>query len=207
MRNPIVITETLKDRVKNVSYQVEANKALLERTRKDLEECSNQMTSLELASTLLKTIGEQQREKTITTFERVVTLALKEIFDSEYIFKIEVTSDKRVSTKFKLIKGELELDLMTAVGGGIINVVAFVLKVLILASVRPKRQQIMFLDETFNNVSVEYRPKVAKLLKSFSEQLGIQFVLVTHQPEFLETADKVYELSKTSEGTIATRID
>jgi len=202
-----VITETLKDRVKNVSYQVEANKALLERTRKDLEECSNQMTSLELASTLLKTIGEQQREKTITTFERVVTLALKEIFDSEYIFKIEVTSDKRVSTKFKLIKGELELDLMTAVGGGIINVVAFVLKVLILASVRPKRQQIMFLDETFNNVSVEYRPKVAKLLKSFSEQLGIQFVLVTHQPEFLETADKVYELSKTSEGTIATRID
>src|SRR5882724_7193758 len=192
MRNPIVITETLKDRVKNVSYQVEANKALLERTRKDLEECSNQMTSLELASTLLKTIGEQQREKTITTFERVVTLALKEIFDSEYIFKIEVTSDKRVSTKFKLIKGELELDLMTAVGGGIINVVAFVLKVLILASVRPKRQQIMFLDETFNNVSVEYRPKVAKLLKSFSEQLGIQFVLVTHQPEFLETADKVY---------------
>ena len=159
-----------------------------------------------MAGSVLKTIGESQREKTIGVFERVITLALKEIFDSTYSFKIEVVSDKRVSTKFKLIQGDMELDLLTAVGGGIINVVSFVLKVLILASVRPKRQQVMYLDEQFNNVSADYRPKVAKLLKSFSEQLGIQFTIITHQQEFSDEADVVYNLTKGEDGTVVTRV-
>jgi DNA repair exonuclease SbcCD ATPase subunit len=196
----------LQDRVKSVSYQIEANKKVLEKARKELEECNDTINSLNLAGQLLKTIGEQQREKTIATFERVVTLALKEIFDSEYNFKIEVTADKRVSTKFKLTKGDMELDLIDAVGGGVVNVVSFVLKVLILASVRPKRQQIMFLDEQFNNVSADYRPRVANLLKSFSEQLGIQFVLITHQQEFTDAADVVYNLSRGEDGTVVTRL-
>jgi DNA repair exonuclease SbcCD ATPase subunit len=196
----------LKDKSSKVFYEIEANKKILDRTRKELEDTTNQMRLLELAGNTLKTLGETQRQKTTETFERVVTLALKEVFDSNYQFKIEVTSDKRVSTKFKLIDGENELDLMSAVGGGIVNVVALVLKVLILASVRPKRSQLLFLDESLNNVSVDYRPRVAKLLKSFSEQLGIQILLVTHAPEFSEVADVVYELSKTPEGTIATRI-
>ena len=155
----------LTDRVKSASYQIEANKKLLEKAQRDFDECSNQMNSLVLAGNLLKTIGEQQREKTISTFERVITLALKEIFDSEYTFKIEVVADKRVSTQFRLVKGQEEMDLLTAVGGGVVNVVSFVLKVLILASVRPKRQQVMYLDEQFNNVSADFRPKVAKLLR------------------------------------------
>jgi DNA repair exonuclease SbcCD ATPase subunit len=201
-----MVLEDLKDRINKASYQIEANKKLLDKTRKDLAECEDQMNSLILAGNLLKTIGEQQREKTISTFERVITLALKEIFDSEYTFKIEVVADKRVSTKFKLIKGDMEMELLTAVGGGVVNVVSFVLKVLILASVRPKRQQIMFLDEQFNNVSADYRPRVAKLLKSFSDQLGIQFVLITHQQEFTDAADVVYNLCKGQEGTIVTRV-
>ncbi len=196
----------VEDRLNRTLYQIDANIDLLRRTQCDLETCTDQMNSLTLAGNLLKTIGETQREKTISTFERVVTLALKEIFDSEYVFKIEVVADKRVSTKFKLVKGTEEMELLNAVGGGIINVVSFVLKVLILASVRPKRQQIMFIDEAFNNVSADYRPRVAKLLKSFSEQLGIQFTLITHQKEFEDEADVVYTLSKGIEGTIVNRI-
>jgi DNA repair ATPase RecN len=198
-------TSQLKDRVQALAYRIQAEKQVLDRTRKDLALCLDQQDCLAKAGTLLKTIGEQQREKTIATFERVVTLALKEIFDSTYTFKIEVTSDKRVQTKFKLLQGDLELDLLNAVGGGIINVVSFVLKVLILASVRPKRQQIMFLDESFSNVSSGYHTRVAKLLKSFSQQLGMQFMLVTHAPEFVEEADVVYTLSKGADGTEVTR--
>jgi DNA repair ATPase RecN len=196
----------LRERIQKSGYRLEAELAVLERTRRELQECNDQLETLNQACVVLKTVGEQQREKTVSTFERVVTLALKEIFDSPYAFKIEVTSDKRVQTKFKLLHGEEELDLMTAVGGGILNVVSFVLKVLILASIRPRRQQIMYLDEQFNNVSADYRPRVAKLLKSFSEQLGMQFVMITHQSEFAAEADIVYHLSKGSDGTEATRI-
>lgn len=205
MMPPIVLSD-IYGRLFKVSAQIDANMEVLSKYYKELAVLEDQINNLSLAGSVLKTIGESQREKTIGVFERVITLALKEIFDSTYSFKIEVVSDKRVSTKFKLIQGDMELDLLTAVGGGIINVVSFVLKVLILASVRPKRQQVMYLDEQFNNVSADYRPKVAKLLKSFSEQLGIQFTIITHQQEFSDEADVVYNLTKGEDGTVVTRV-
>lgn len=200
--------ENLKERINQVSYEVKANKSLLDKTRQDLKECEDKVTILGLASEVLKRIGDQKKQKTVEIFERVTTAAIKEAFGFDYNFVIEINSEgKRVSTKFKLINPEgNELDIMDSVGGGLIDVISFVLRVLILASARPKRSQVMFLDESFRCVSAEYRPKVATLLKSLSKRLGIQFLIVTHQQELLEAADVAYQLEKTPEGTIAKRI-
>ena len=40
------------------------------------------------------------------------------------------------------------------------------------------------LDEPFRFVSREYRPAIAELVKELSEELNVQFVLVTHSSEF-----------------------
>jgi DNA repair exonuclease SbcCD ATPase subunit len=192
----------LEDRVKSMSYDIKANKALLDRSREELRAVLGNMQVLDQASETLKRIGEQKKKATIEMFERVVTLAVKEVFGFDYRFAIEVSAEKKVLTKFKLIDSKgLELDIMTSCGGGIVDVVSFVLKALMLASIRPKRDPVMFMDERFAHLSREYLPKMAQLLKSLSEQLGIKFVLVTHQPEFLEVATNGYLLGKTPAGT------
>lgn len=200
--------EILKERINKLSYEIKANKSVLDKTRIDLKSCEDRNQLLNLASEVLKRIGDQKKQKTVEIFERVITAAIKEAFGFDYSFVIDINSDgKRVSTKFKLINPEgNELDIMDSVGGGLIDVISFVLRVLILASAKPKRSQVMFLDESFRCVSVEYRPKVATLLKSLSKRLGMQFLLVTHQSELLEAADVAYQLEKTPEGTIARKL-
>lgn len=193
--------EPLKSRILQASYTVKANKSLLDKTRTEIKELAEQLKTLETASEVLKRIGEQKKQATILMFERVVTLAIKEVFGFDYQFKIDVQTGARVLTRFKLLQGNQELDIMSSVGGGLIDVVSFVLRALILTSVRPKRTRVLFLDESFRHVSSEYRPRVASLLKSLAKQLDTQFILVTHQAEFEQVADKCYELYKTPEGT------
>lgn len=197
----------LERSILNLQYGIKANKELLDKTRTDLDSVTEQLQVLAVAGETLKRIGEQKKKATIEMFERVVTMAIKEVFGFEYRFVIEVSSDKRVLTKFKLVKQDgMELDIMESCGGGIVDVVAFVLKALMLASIRPRRDAVMFMDESFAHVSEEYVPKVASLLKSLSDQLNMKFLLVTHQHTFLDVATNGYELVKKGNATELTRI-
>jgi DNA repair exonuclease SbcCD ATPase subunit len=200
--------ESIKTRIDQISYEIKANKGVLDKNRADLETCNTDIKLLGLSSEVLRRIGDQKKAKTVEVFERVVTSALKEVFGFDYNFKIDVNSEgKRVTTRFNLVDPQgNELSIMDSVGGGVIDVVSFVMRVLILASARPKRNQILFLDESFKHVSIEYRSKVATLLKSLSQKLKLQMIIVTHQSELLEAADVAYELQKTEDGTIAKRI-
>ncbi len=197
----------LEHSILNLQYGIKANKELLDKTKIDLSDVTEQLSILEVAGETLKKIGEQKKKATIEMFERVVTLAIKEVFGFDYKFIIEVSSDKRVLTKFKLLRPDgMELDIMASCGGGIVDVVSFVLKALMLASIRPRREPLMFMDESFAHVSAEYVPKVASLLKSLSEQLNMKFLLVTHQQTFLDVATHGYELSKEGDSTVFVKI-
>lgn len=200
--------EDVKQRINNLSYQIGANKAILDKTRQDFNANEEQIRIIGLASEVLKRIGDQKKQATVEVFERVVTAAIKEVFNFDYKFAILFDSDgKRVSTKFKLIDlNNNELDIMDSVGGGLVDIISFTLRVLILASAKPKRSQILFMDECFRCVSPQYRDKVGLLLKSLADKLNMQFVLITHQEELLQSADIAYELSKTENGTIARKL-
>ena len=90
--------------------------------------------------------------------------------------------------------------ILDAHGGGVVNVAAFVLQVIVLALTKPKLAKVMMLDESFRNVSREYLSRVAELLKKLNKITGIQFILVTHKHELAEDADKIFEVKKDENG-------
>ncbi len=191
----------LKYRTSEVGFNIKANKAVLDRSRTELLECEEQIKTLQLAGETLKAIGEDKKKATIGVIETVVTYALTEVFGFSYKFVVEVSTEKKVNTRFKLVDTQgNEHDIMDSFGGGLIDVVSFVLRALILVGSRPKRERILFLDESFKHVHVRYRSNVVKMLQSLSKELGLQIVLVTHQDELVEAGDKVYELFKGPEG-------
>lgn len=202
-----MLDEVIK-RINSLSYDIQANKKVLDKARSDLKTNEDQINLIGLASEVLKRIGDQKKQVTVEVFERVITAAIKEVFGFDYKFVILFDSEgKRVSTKFKLIDvNNNELDILDSVGGGLVDIISFTLRVLILASAKPKRSQILFMDENFRCVSPQYREKVGALLKSLAEKLNMQFVLITHQEELLQSADIAYELSKTENGTIARKL-
>lgn len=198
----------LKQRINKLSYQIEANINVLNKTRQDLKDLEEQISLLEISSEVLKTIGDRKKQRTIEVFERVVTSALQEVFGFNYKFLIDINSEgKRVITKFKLVNSEgNEIDIMDGIGGGAIDIIALVLRILILVSAKPSRNRILFLDESLKHLSPEYRPKAASLLKSLSQQLGIQIFLVSHMSELLEASDMTYELYRTNDGVMVRKM-
>lgn len=113
----------------------------------------------------------------------MVSRALQSVFDDPYQFEI-VFERKRNRTEAALLfkDGENELDPMNSVGGGVIDVASFALRLacLVLSNARP----ILILDEPFRFVSVDLRPRVATMVQEMAEQLEVQFIIVTHDPEF-----------------------
>lgn len=64
-------------------------------------------------------------------------------------------------------------------------------------------RQIMILDEPLGMLSAEYQPAAGELLRKLAHELGIQIIVVSHNPEMLESADRAYELVGAPSGVTA----
>lgn len=114
----------------------------------------------------------------------LVTDCLRAVFDREYTFRIEFDS-KRGKTEARMVLGRdgLDVDPMTESGGGVVDVIAFALRLAAVLFRRPAVRPVLFLDEPFRFVSVDYLPRVADLLTRLANDLGVQILMVTHIEE------------------------
>jgi DNA repair exonuclease SbcCD ATPase subunit len=115
---------------------------------------------------------------------KVVCRCLEAVFDEPYEFRI-VFEQKRGRTEARMVfvRGGVEVDPMTASGGGVVDVAAFALRLACLVLQRPAVRRLVVLDEPFKFVSEGYRAAVRDLLLCLSSEMGIQFVMVTHIDE------------------------
>jgi len=165
-------------------------------------------TEAELATQvrlLFESLTDKKRELVRTKIEALVTHGIQAVFGPSYIFKIEqeikrnnVTFNYRIHHEFK---GELkESDLRGFHGGGLVALVGFLLRVVMVLFTHPPRRRIIFLDETMAALDGDKRQPFAHLLKQLAAQLSMQFIVITHSPEYASDADKVYLVTPTGDG-------
>ena len=77
-----------------------------------------------------------------------------------------------------------------AAGGGVVDVVCFALRV--VAWSLSQTSPVLILDEPFKWVSMGLRPICGQLLRGISDRLGLQIIMVTHDPELVEQADRIF---------------
>ena len=51
------------------------------------------------------------------------------------------------------------------------------------------------LDEPFRFVSRDLQVKAGQMVKELAERLDLQFIVVTHNKDLIEAADRVFEVS------------
>lgn len=173
------------------------NKLLLERSAaaQRQQDLSGRLESLrahqqdvERAQLVARELSQQIQQQAHARIASVVTRCLEAIFGEDtYQFHIRF-EEKRGKTDAVMVlkQGDLEIeDFQQAVGGGVVDVVAFALRLAALRLARPVRRPLLVLDEPFRFLSVQYRPQAAGLLKSLSRDMGVQIVLVTHMEDFV----------------------
>lgn len=154
--------------------------------------------------TFFTLLADIQRKELEQRVEALVDYGVQAVFGPSYRFK--VTSElrgKAVRTEFWLVEDGLELPLLDATGGGVGDVVAFLLRVVILCLSRPVQRRVLVLDEPFKFVSASHFPTLTALLQELSQTLELQLIMVTHKPELLDAASTIIRVQKTDAGAVA----
>ena len=168
--------------------------------------------TLDRTTIFLNSLGEEKQLKAQQTIEELVTRGLQTIFDETLSFHIlQTVRGKTANVEFlvrtTLDGREIETPVMEARGGGLAATIGFLLRLVVMLLDKGTRQEnIMLLDETFAHVSAEYLDPLRSFLRQVVDKTGVQIVMVTHQPEFAEEADKVYRFT-TQDGRTVVKED
>jgi hypothetical protein len=107
---------------------------------------------------------------------------------------------------FELAEDDHHLPILGFKGGGYVNVASFLLRMRALLSAQPPLARVAVLDEPFAEVSDEFLPNVAMLLRQVVDEAGIQLIVASHEPAIGEVADVVHEISLDRRGRSVSRV-
>lgn len=160
---------------------------------RELSKATRGIKAVQDAQEILQYLAQAVQQQAHKKISEVVSSCLAAVFDDPYEFKIVFERKRgRTEAQLKFLRRGLEVDPLTASGGGMVDVAAFALRVACLVLHRPRLSKIVVLDEPFKFVSSIYRENVRSMLEQLSSDMGIQIIMVSHIEEL--TTGKVIEL-------------
>ncbi len=205
--------DSLVDKVRRVRRNIDrlSGEARLVATQgkqaqQEIAELEAQIELHERVSAVLSSIGEERQTTAQTRVEDLVTHGLQTVFGSELSFHIVQTRRGKAVTAEFLVRTTLadgkviDTDVMSARGGGLAAVVGFLLRLVVLLLSKQRQETVLILDEPFTHLSKEYVPLMAEFLRELADKTGIQILLVSHQDELTEVADKRYRFALDNQG-------
>ena len=146
-----------------------------------LNETREQAQTAEEAQELAQHVAQVIQQKAHDQIARVVSRCLSAVFDEPYEFRIHFERKRgRTEARLTFDRDGMEVDPMTASGGGVVDIASFALRLSCLILNKPPLRRAMVMDEPFRFVSEEFRDRVKALLDTLSEEMKTQFVMVTH---------------------------
>jgi hypothetical protein len=153
---------------------------------------------IEEAQLIIQTVSQGTQNQITEYISDLVSSALDAVFDNPY--KLQLTFVQRrgkTEADLKFLRDGHELDPLEESGGGVINVASTALRVGLWSLTKSSRN-VLILDEPFHFLhSTEAHRKVSELLKSLSEELSLQIILVTGEVEsedIISNADRIFRL-------------
>ncbi len=187
LRHQAVRLQTLRDRIAGEK----------ETREREIVELTKRQDALVKVNELFRLLLDRLILGQIQKISSLVTQGIQAIGWRSLRFEADVSYKyNRVAVDFYFAKGDLEKGGFRApplgsFGGGPSSVAALLLRILVL--LRLKRRPILFLDESLLAVSQEYVDATSDFLRKFSTKSGVNLLLVTHNPGFMEAATMAYQ--------------
>lgn len=159
-----------------------------------LKKSSETATDALEAQKILQIVAQTVQQEAHDRIASVVSQCLQSVFEEDaYEFKI-LFEQKRGRTEARLVfnRDDVDVDPLSASGGGAIDCASFALRLSCLLLARPKLRRVLLLDEPFKNLSANYRERVKVMLETLSKEMKVQIIMITHIEEF--KCGKVIEL-------------
>ena len=174
----------------------------LDREVSRLEELKLESGEIDKAQVLIQQAALQTQETLKVQLTSIVTMALRAVFtDKDLEFSVRFES-KRGRTEAVLEVGEdgIFTDPIEGHGGGVVDVVSFALRAAFWSISRTR--SVLILDEPFRFLSQDLQASAADMIRTLSDKLGLQILMVTHVEELKQVADTVFEVERQGDQSV-----
>jgi hypothetical protein len=156
--------------------------------------------TIEIVQALVQKVAKETQEQLKFQIEDIVKTCIDTCFPDEYDFKVEFEIKRgKTECALKFYKNGHEIDdLLESGGGGVVDVASLGLRV--AAWCLGNTANTLVLDEPGKFVSRCLVRQFADVIKVLSEKLGLQIIMVSHIPEFIENSEKVFGVKLQKEG-------
>jgi DNA repair exonuclease SbcCD ATPase subunit len=183
--------------------EVERRKGVRDRVVADKEKCDEKVRHLntrldyiEEARTIIQTVAQLTQEELEYHISELVTLAMSAVFDEPYALKLNfVLKRGKTEAVLTFYRDGAEFDPMADTGGGPVDVAAFALRVAMWNLQQPRSRNVLVLDEPFRFLSRNLQGRASAMLTEISNKLGLQIIMVSHNPELIEGAHKTFQVT------------
>jgi len=129
--------------------------------------------------------------------EHMVTLAIQSVYGDQFRF-IADFEIKRNKSEVLLRVQEEEYEPYVPKedsGVGMVDVIGFALRIVMWSLQKPRSRNVFILDEPLKNMG-KLMTVGAQMIKEVSKKMGLQIIIITHEPELTEIADKAFAVEK-----------
>jgi len=167
--------------VSELAGKLASLKSMLDMEEENVAAATRYLKRSMQAQEILQLLAQAVQQKAHERISQVVSTCLSTVFDDPYEFKV-VFERKRGKTEaaLRFMRRGLEVDPLTASGGGMIDVAAFALRAACLMLHRPKLSKVLIIDEGFKFVSAQYQENIRLMLEKLASELQVQIIQVTH---------------------------
>ena len=152
---------------------------------------------VEKAHEIIRTVGLQTQQQLQYHIADIASLALESVFQEPYKLVLDFV-ERRGKTECDILfeRGGERINPMTASGGGVVDLAAFALRIASWSMQVPHTRNTIVLDEPFKHLSKNLHDRASDMIKQIAQKLGIQFIIITHEPTLGMYADKIFEVTQ-----------
>tara|TARA_B100001989_G_scaffold252430_1_gene234439 strand:- start:3018 stop:3665 length:648 start_codon:yes stop_codon:yes gene_type:complete len=170
-----------------------------------IAELNNEEHLCQLVAELFRQLIDSEVNEGVQAVESLLTEGLSAVFSDQ---QISVRSEVGVS------RGKVSVDLITtqkqadgtvsegatidAFGGAVTTVQSVLLRLIVV--MRRGLRPVLLLDESLPAFDANYVDAMGKFLRLLCERMGVDILLVTHNPALVEASHKAYRIRRTPKG-------
>ena len=169
--------DRLRGQLTHHRQQAREEKAHLAEAKLHLQTVQSAQEFLQQAAQGVQTEAQRQ-------VAQIVSRCLAAVFPEPYRLKIHFER-RRGKTEAEFIYVDRSGNHLEpgCTSGGVLDVASLALRLVALVLTMPPARRLLVLDEPWAHVAGENLPRLAALLESLTTELGVQWLIVTHNPQ------------------------
>ena len=154
-----------------------------------------QLIDAEEALAFIQQVAKATQGQVKVHIEDIITMALDTIMDDPYKLELDfVLRRNKTECDIYFVRNGKRIKPIDESGGGAVDIASFASRIAFWSL--GSSDNVLVFDEPFKFVSKQYQSKVAELLTKLSDKLGLQIIMVSHNDNYIQQADKIIEVYK-----------